>query len=305
MRSEPLTVGMVEARNVERATGLKISPEPRKRSRLHLRLASTWGNGQRPEWQPGQGICKVCGKGFCEPGQDQVTVDFFGLSLPFQTSVCGDAKGDPNSCAALASEHYGTGGGDTDDREVSEHPKWDELCPPRFKNAVDLQPPAPAVDVQRLAQVASWRPGGPEKKGLYLLGPSGTGKTTAFWKLARELEKAGTAPVVLTSLELSRVLQEAARDIRDVAWLTRCRVLMIDDLGKERATPAASALFWEVLDRRYSHGLPCILTSRFSSRELADRFGEASIGQDIIRRLFEVCDGVKFEVQLQAKPAAE
>lgn len=304
MKTEPLTIGMVEARNVERATGLRIANDQRRRSRLQLRLAQTWGDGQRAEWHPGQGLCKVCGKGFCEPGEDSVTVSLFGGEpMTFQTSTCGNAKEDVNSCAALVSEHYGTGGGNEDEREVSEHPKWDKLCTPRFKVAVDLTPPAPSVDAAKLAYVAAWRPGGPEKKGLYILGPSGTGKTTAFWLLARDLEKAGCAPVVLTALELSRVLQTAARDIRDVAWLCRCRVLMVDDLGKEKATPAASALLWEVLDQRYNHGLPVILTSRFPSKDLAERFGEASIGQDIIRRLFDVCEGVKFELQPQTQAA--
>lgn len=301
MRHEKHNVGMVEARNVERATGIRISPEPRKRSRLHLRLASTWGNGQRPDWEPGQGICKVCGIRFCEPGEESHTFPISGATMTLQSTVCGDARQDLNSCNALVLEHYEPYGGITSNSEVSEHPKWDEMCPARFKSAVDLNPPAPTVDATKLAQVAAWRPGGPEKKGLYLLGSSGTGKTTAFWKLARELEKEGTAPVVLTSLELSRILQEAARDIRDVDWLTRCRVLMVDDLGKERATPAASALFWGVLDGRYGNGLPCVFTSRFSSKELAERFGEASIGQDIIRRLFEICDGVMFVSRVNEK----
>ena len=297
-----LTLGMVEARNVERATGLQISVEPRRRSRLHLRLAATWGPGQRPAWQPGQGLCKVCGKGFCEPGEDSVHVTLFGEPMTFQTSVCGDAQEDANSCAALAAEHYGTGAA-PEDQDVSLTPKWDELCPPRFKSAIALEPLAPTVDAAQFARVRAWRPseGG---KGLYILGDSGSGKTTAFWALAADLERTRTTPVVLTSLELSRVLQEAARDIRDVAWLTRCRVLMVDDLGKERATPAASALFWEVLDRRYGLGLPCIFTSRFGSRELAERFGEASIGQDIIRRLFDVCDGIRFAIPRATEPAA-
>jgi hypothetical protein len=285
------TLGKLQSRNVERATGIQISDTPAKRSRLHSRLCTTWGDGTRAEWEAGQGICKVCGSEHCQPGEDMAHMELFGEPIAFPLSVC-------DQCAPFVTEHYQPGSnGDHD--EISLTPKWDEQCPPRFKSAVDLSPPPARVDRAAMERVKAWRPGDVTDKGLYIVGASGTGKTTAFWALARALEREGITPIILSSLELSRVLQEAARDIRDVAWLTRCRVLMVDDLGKERATPAASALLWEVLDRRYSHGLPAIFTSRFPSKDLAARFGEESIGQDICRRLFEICDGVKFASSTQ------
>lgn len=248
-------------------------------------MAKAWGRADIADWQAGQGICKVCARTFCQPGEDISTIEFNGQTITQPVPVCDD-------CAPLVTAHYNAPDPDAF-TTASLTPKWDETCPPRFKAALDLPQLPPSIDPEAFAKVNAWR-FSEGCRGLYIIGPAGSGKTTSFWSLARELERVGTNPFVLTSLDLSRQLQEAARDIRTVPWLTRARVLMIDDLGKERASPAASAMFWEVLDQRYSHNLPVIVTSRFSSKELAERFGEASIGQDIRRRLFELCDPVKF-----------
>lgn len=331
MSTATQTLGQLEARLVEQRTGIRIPDDPRRRSRLQLRLAQSWARPGLPPWEAGRGICKVCAKAFCAPGEDIAPLAIKGsdtsppTTLPIALSVCGDGRRhlprrsaadpleenpdfNPNSCAALVTEHYAAG---LDARDlidpaaVTLTPNWDEKCPPRFKSALssyaETNQLPPAIDPAAFARVTAWRYDPTTTKGLYLVGPSGTGKTTSFWALARALEHAGTAPFVLTSLELSRQLAEAARDIKAVPWLARARVLMVDDLGKERPSPGASALLWEVLDQRYSHGLPVIATSRFPSDQLAARFGEQSIGEDIVRRLFQLCDGVKFTQRTQSQ----
>ena len=112
--------------------------------------------------------------------------------------------------------------------------------------------------------------------------------------LARELEREGRKPVMLTAVELYRRLARAARDAEAVPDLWGCSVLMIDDLGKEKVSPAAASLFWEVLDRRYQAGLPVILTTRWEGGDLRERFGEAYLGDDILRRLNALCSRVLF-----------
>lgn len=294
MTTVPQTLGQMESRLVEQRTGIRIPDDPRRRSRLQLRLAQSWARPGLPAWDAGRGVCKVCAKAFCAPGEDATHVSLFGTTVEILTTVC-------DECGPIVSEHYATAAPSDADSEVTLTPNWDEKCPPRFKSAILGEALPAGIDRATFERITRWRytEGG---KGLYIHGPAGTGKTTSFWALARVLEKESTAPFVLTSLELSRQLQEAARDIRAVPWLARARVLMIDDFGKERATPAAAALLWEVLDQRYSHGLPVIITSRFTSKELAERFGEASIGEDITRRLYELCEGVKFAGMMEKTP---
>jgi hypothetical protein len=288
-RSDVLTIGQIESRNVARLVGLNyVHTDPSKRTRWENRLAKTWGGGQHAEWEMGQPVCRGCRTEIDGTPTSHIVG---GATITLPVSVCED-------CMALAREHYGQTPTEQAG-EVSMTPKWDELCPPRFKEAIDGKLP-PTVDVQAFRRVVSWRP--TDRKGIAMKGPSGSGKTTAFWALARELERERTAPVVLTAVELGRILSKAARDMEKMEWLGRCRVLMIDDLGKEKSTPAMAAGLWEVLDMRYGLGLPLILSTRYSGDELRGRFGEECLGDDITRRLNELCFGVKFA--LQAEEAA-
>jgi len=281
MKQEPQTIGQIEANNVARLTGLNIHPDPAHRSRYELQLARTWGAGGSDAWEVGQPRCKVC-KSVIDP--TPFRINCFDNEMSFAITCC-------DKCMDLAREHF--------DGEKSAHatisltPKWDSDCPPKTRDAIIGHLP-PAIDKAAFKRFTAWRPF--DRKGLAARGPSGAGKTTALWALARELEREGFNPIVLTGVELGRILSKAARDIEAVDWLCRARVLMIDDIGKEKLTSAMAALLWEVLDKRYGLGLPLILTSRFTGDELKQRFGEEYLGEDIIRRIRELCSGVSFSI---------
>lgn len=277
---DALSIHDLEAMRVKIAVGLAIEPNPHRRTHWEKRLVSTWSDGAN-EWALIDGLCKGCRR----PIDTTPTCGIVcGESIEFPSTVCDD-------CMELVRAHYDPSR-KPDEDNVTMTPEWDKKCPQRHKEvAIGAVKPA-GIDWAAFEKVAAWK--AEERRGIICTGAPGTGKTSAFWALAKALEEAGTAPVVLGSLELGRVLSEAARDIREVGWLHGCKVLMIDDLGKERATPAAAALFWEVLDRRLSNGKPLICTTNFAGAEFADRFGEKHLGDAIRRRLSELCRRVHF-----------
>jgi DNA replication protein DnaC len=279
--------GEVQARNVARLTGLKCEFNPAQRTRWETRLANTWGSGTRAEWEFGQPVCRGCAQHLdATPTQHEL----LGSVITLPVSVCDD-------CMELVRIHYD--GAAHEQMATSATPKWDEACPAKLREAIFGALPA-NVDRAAFERVKAWRPS--NGKGIAMKGPSGSGKTTAYWALARELEREGRAPVTLNAVELGRILSKAARDIEQVDWLCGCSVLMIDDLGKEKSTPAMAALLWEVLDKRYGRGLPVVLSTRFTGAELRGRFGEECLGDDIMRRLNELCSGVTFKLPEQFKP---
>lgn len=279
----------LEVGHVYDAVGLRIEIRPDKRTRWENRLAQTWGAGTRGEWAITLGYCKGCA---CEIDTTSTPMEFAGGTVEFPSTVCED-------CMKLVREHYDPKRADEADATAT--PKWDANCPDRHKQ-VALGEVRPAqIDWAAFERVSGWKP--ESGRGLILTGAPGTGKTSALWLLARNLELAGVSPITIGSVELGRVLSEAARDIREVGWLYRCRVLLIDDLGKERASPAMAALLWEVFDRRLSAGLPVIVSTNFDGDGLAARFAEKHLGDAIRRRISELCRHVHFNAQQQQKAA--
>lgn len=278
-----LALGAIEARNVHRCTALTIATEPHKRDAFERALAKTWGSSSADEWEVGCGRCKVCG----------TTID----DTPTVAVVAGEAVHIPcnicDECMELVRDHYDHTS-DTDEA-VTTTPEWDRSCPPRFQDAVLGDELPERVDRDANARVMRWTPDA--VRGPLMTGIPGTGKTVTLWALARKLEQAGHSPKCLSSVELGRILSNAAKDIREVSWLYNSRVLMVDDLGKEKLTPAVASLFWEVLDRRYGLGNPLVLTTQFNGAQLEQRFGEEHLGQAIRRRLNEVCFTVPFAAQ--------
>jgi hypothetical protein len=275
------TQGRVESRNVHESVGLEINIEPHRRTEWERRLTKTWGTGDRGEWS--HGICKGCGT---EIDTTPTQIDVAGSQIPIPVTVC-------EPCMGLVRSHYAT---ETQEAEtVSKTPKWDEKCPERLMPVI-LGTIAPnSIDWPAYRQVKEWNVDA--NKGMALIGDQGSGKTTALWALFRELELVGINPILLNSVEMGRILGEAARDIKAVTWMYRCRVLMIDDLGKERASPGVASLLWEVLNERYNRNLPVIVSSRFRGDDFEKRFSEPHLGEDIRRRMNALCAPIRFTVQ--------
>jgi IstB-like ATP binding protein len=281
MKPKTLTLGESQARNVYRCVSLEINPDANKRTNWEKQLAHTWGTGDRGEWS--HGFCKGCGNdlGDCTGN----TVEMLGETISIPVTVCTD-------CMDIVRTHYNGEGAIPE--SISLAPKWDEKCPDRLKPVILGEIRPAAIDWGAYQKALEWRTDAP--KGLALMGDQGAGKTTALWALFKQLETEGINPILLGSLEMARILAEAARDIKAVTWMYRCRVLMIDDLGKEKATASVAALFWEVLNERYNRNLPIIVTSRFTGEEFEARFGEPHLGEDIRRRMNALCKPLRFTV---------
>lgn len=268
--------------SVYRATALRINNEPQYRRPWEQQLAHTWGDGNKGEWQ--QGLCKGCARGI---DASPTAAEILGQVIELPSTLC-------DECMGLARAFYSPDADSENQPAASQTPKWDEKCPERLKSVVLGETRPVAMDWRAFEAVTAWET---SPKGLALIGDEGSGKTSAMWALFRRLESECMAPIMLGSLEMGRILGEAARDIRDVARMARCRVLMIDDLGKERASPGVASLFWEVLNERYNRNLPLIVSSRFKGEEFVARFGEPHLGEDIRRRMNALCSPVIFRLQ--------
>lgn len=169
------------------------------------------------------------------------------------------------------------------------------FVPQRFRAAVTV-PDA----------VSGWAWRGFDAQGLYLTGPVGTGKTHAAWMaLIRWCAETGTRPrgaehqetsfptrigptVVFTRmtdlLDDLRPGDDARRRVRDCQ---EARLLVLDDVGAEKASEWTQERLYSIIDHRYANCAPLIVTSNLPPGKLADQTGERTAS-----RLAEMCQVV-------------
>lgn len=125
--------------------------------------------------------------------------------------------------------------------------------------------------------VANWTENLEDGKGLYFVGPVGTGKTMLavgiMWELMRKYKVATlftTAPDLLDNM---RKDIGADNDDDYIESVKRAELLVMDDLGAERLTEWSEERLFVIVNHRYREGLPTIFTTNVSLDETAARLG--------------------------------
>lgn len=159
--------------------------------------------------------------------------------------------------------------------------------PPRYADA------GHPMAAEYAAKVASGR-------GMYLVGPVGTGKTHLASAVCRELQAMGKGFRMLSGvqlLELYRACFDGLDTERGVTQsLCGVPVLVIDDLGKESPTDWAVERLFRVVDGRYNAERPVIVTTQFERPALIRRLsrgGDSENAVALVSRLCEMCGTVR------------
>ena len=127
----------------------------------------------------------------------------------------------------------------------------------------------------------------PTKQPLNLLlsGTTGKGKTRIAWEAIKTRYLThGTRPMAIgAETFVRRLLKES--DLMEK--LIFQKLLLLDDLGKERTTPTAESAIFEIIRERMDNLLPTIFTTNFSPTTLSAVFGQKETGEAICRRIKE------------------
>lgn len=133
-----------------------------------------------------------------------------------------------------------------------------------------------------------------DARNLALVGRSGAGKTEAACAIL-----AATAPRMTCRFATMGDVLRAVRGTyggggSESAAMSRwacCRLLCLDDLGKERPTPDALDKLFALVDMRYRSGRPTVFTSQYATpadlgRRLMSQGGDAETAEAIVRRVY-------------------
>ena len=131
--------------------------------------------------------------------------------------------------------------------------------------------------------------------GLMLYGDVGTGKSFLAACIANALITKGV-PVIMTNISaLSTAMgKDFERDKAQILGrISEVPLLVLDDVGTERDTAYAYEKVQEIIDARYRSGMPLIITTNLSPKELAAppdmRY------KRVYDRLLEMCYPVKVD----------
>ena len=120
------------------------------------------------------------------------------------------------------------------------------------------------------------------KKGLFLYGSMGSGKTYAMCAIANELAKRGIGCAVVYFPELIAQIKESFNDDGNtnpnmVEKLKNVPVLMLDDIGSESVTSwMRDEVLGRILNHRMNHELPTFFTSNFNFEQLQTHYGQTT-----------------------------
>lgn len=172
---------------------------------------------------------------------------------------------------------------------------------PRFVRYTWNGYPADRIDAR--ATAGAWVSrllAGQPAQNLVLHGPAGEGKTGLAVVAAREVAEAGLSVRFFVGREWLDAVRRASLGQEDdgvEAAARSCRLLVLDDLGSERGTPFALERLLSLVDHRYRHELPTIVTSNFAPSGLVGELGrtDATIGERIVSRLVEGAVKIAFD----------
>lgn len=130
-------------------------------------------------------------------------------------------------------------------------------------------------------------------QGLLLHGPVGTGKSFAAACIANELLSKGVSVVMTSFVKLIERFSGFDDDTQYlIDLLNKASLLIIDDLGAERATDFSLEKVYNVIDSRYRAKLPMILTTNVTLPEMKNTTDIRY--QRIYDRVFENCFPIQF-----------
>ena len=168
------------------------------------------------------------------------------------------------------------------------------VIPRRYRDVSFDRPPVTDIDPQVVAAARRFADTIDEKldagRGLWFMGPVGTGKTTLAMLVSKAALGAGRSVAIYSLPRLLNEIRDTHRAERShvelLDRLTAVDLLHIDDVGAERTTDWVLEELYSIVNGRYEDQRSIVVTTNIMDREaLCEQITERTVS-----RLTEMCD---------------
>jgi DNA replication protein DnaC len=168
------------------------------------------------------------------------------------------------------------------------------VIPRRYADVSFDRPPVTEIDAQVVAATRRFAdsvdPQLDAGRGLWFMGPVGTGKTTLAMLVSKAALRAGRSVAIYSLPRLLNEIRDTHRAERShvelLDRLSSVDLLHIDDVGAERTTDWVLEELYSIVNGRYEDQRSIIITTNILDREaLCEQITERTVS-----RLTEMCD---------------
>jgi DNA replication protein DnaC len=168
------------------------------------------------------------------------------------------------------------------------------VIPRRFKDVAFDRPPATDIDPAIVAATRRFADSVDEKldagRGLWFMGPVGTGKTTLAMLVSKAAIKAGRSVAIYSLPRLLNEIRDTHRAERShidlLDRLTAVDLLHVDDIGAERTNDWVLEELYSIVNARYEDERSIVVTTNITDRDELCK----QITPRTVSRLTEMCD---------------
>jgi DNA replication protein DnaC len=168
------------------------------------------------------------------------------------------------------------------------------VIPKRYRDASFDRPPVTEIDptivsaTRRFANAVDDRLDG--GRGLWFMGPVGTGKTTLAMLVSKAAIAAGRSVAIYSLPRLLNEIRDTYRAERShvdlLDRLTAVDLLHVDDVGAERTNDWVLEELYSIVNARYEYCRSIVITTNILDREALCQ----QITERTVSRLTEMCD---------------
>ncbi|MFJ5845475.1 ATP-binding protein [Streptomyces sp. NPDC092903] len=170
--------------------------------------------------------------------------------------------------------------------------------PPRYRTAAADHPQVLAWAREVIEAAVAPSPGARRQvttgPSLLMAGVVGAGKTHQAYGAVRELVKSGVGVRwrATTAADLYAELRprQGVDSEQELAAISRCPLLILDDLGAAKASDWTEEITYRLINRRYNQMLPTLITTNLRIRDL-----RTYLGDRVASRLAQMTTRVEFE----------